>query len=316
MTARADAALAAAGRGWAVFPIRPNRKTPPALHGESACDGRGVCSAGHQGWEQRATTDEDTIRGCWRTGDFNVGIACGPSGLLVIDLDLPKPDRPMPPEWRADGCETGEDVLAVLAERADEPFPIETFTVVSPSGSRHLYFVRPAGADLHNTAGRHGRGLGPLIDTRGIGGYVVAAGSIVGGAPYRIAYDTTPMPLPAWLTEALSRPEPTATPSTANVDEMLAQVRRRSAYAASALRNALDQLLATRDGRNNALNTAAYSLGRLVGAGLLPRELVEQALTDAACAIGLDRDPPAGQVARTIRSGLDAGERAPRQVPA
>lgn len=317
LTARARAAMDAADRGWAVFPLRPRRKSPPALHGQTDCPSDGVCATGHQGWEQRATTDPERIRACWNTGDFNVGIACGPSGLLVVDLDLPKPNRPMPDDWRARACETGEDVLAVLAERAGELLPVETFTVVSPSGSRHLYFTRPAGLRLGNTSGDRGRGLGPLIDTRGCGGYVVAAGSVVPTGTYQVAYDAPPAELPAWIASALSGPNTSRTPaSRTGVDELLAQVRRRSAYAATALRRELDRLLAVRDGRNNALNAAAYSLGRLVGAGLLPRELVEQALTEAACALGLDRDPPAGQVARTIRSGLDSGERAPRQVPA
>ncbi|GAB3915838.1 hypothetical protein GCM10029964_127860 [Kibdelosporangium lantanae] len=48
------AAMAAAERGWHVFPLRPNTKTP-ALHGYNRCPRTGACANGHQGWEQRAT---------------------------------------------------------------------------------------------------------------------------------------------------------------------------------------------------------------------------------------------------------------------
>lgn len=89
LSALLRAALDAAERGWHVFPLRPGGKRP-ALHGESACAGTGNCATGHRKWEQRATTDPDRIRAAWATGPFNVGIATGPSGLVVVDLDVPK----------------------------------------------------------------------------------------------------------------------------------------------------------------------------------------------------------------------------------
>ena len=69
-----SAALDYAARGWHVFPLRPGQKRP-ALQSD---------------WEGRATTDPDRIRGCWEHDDYNIGIACGPSGLVVVDLDTPK----------------------------------------------------------------------------------------------------------------------------------------------------------------------------------------------------------------------------------
>ncbi|WDG29705.1 DUF3631 domain-containing protein [Streptomyces sp. CA-278952] len=69
-----NAALNAAERGWHVFPLRPADKRP-ALHGEVACPGTGVCVAGHRKWEQRATNDPDRIRKAWSAGAFIVGLA-------------------------------------------------------------------------------------------------------------------------------------------------------------------------------------------------------------------------------------------------
>lgn len=66
--------------------------------------------------------------------------------------------------------------------------------------------------------------------------------------------------------------------------------------------------------RNNALNRAAFSLGQLVGGGVLSEAVVVDRLTGAARAVGLDRDPGCGErgIAATIASGLKAGKELPR----
>ncbi|MEU9856364.1 bifunctional DNA primase/polymerase, partial [Streptomyces sp. NPDC047974] len=84
-----QAALDAAARGWAVFPLRPGTKRP-ALHGETRCPRAGACAGGHVKWEDRATTDPERITRAWTQAPFNIGLATGPSGLVVIDLDMPK----------------------------------------------------------------------------------------------------------------------------------------------------------------------------------------------------------------------------------
>ena len=86
---------------------------------------------------------------------------------------------------------------------------------------------------------------------------------------------------------------------------------RYSPYAQAALDDELDKLARAPEGtRNDSLNAAAYSLGQLVGADLLDRADVESQLEAIALAIGLgDRE-----AAATIRSGLDAGQKTPRQV--
>ena len=95
-----DAALAAAERGWHVFPLKPGAKTP-ALHGYDRCPRTEACTEKHLGWEQRATTEPDRIRSAWSVKPYNVGIACGPSGLVVIDLDAVKPGDQIPARWSA-----------------------------------------------------------------------------------------------------------------------------------------------------------------------------------------------------------------------
>jgi hypothetical protein len=56
------------------------------------------------------------------------------------------------------------------------------------------------------------------------------------------------------------------------------------------------------------LNRAAFSLGQIVGAGLLDADTVSDQLGAAAMGAGLG----AREATRTIRSGLRAGMRAPR----
>lgn len=63
--------------------------------------------------------------------------------------------------------------------------------------------------------------------------------------------------------------------------------------------------------RNDTLNRAAFSLGQLVAAGLLPSLTVSTTLASAAERAGL----PADEARRTIRSGMTAGARYPRKQP-
>ncbi len=165
------AALAAAERGWHVFPLRPGTKRP-ALHGEGTCTGTGPCTAGHLKWEQRATTDPDRIRATWSTGPYNIGVACGPSGLVVVDLDVPKDNS-------SGDAPCGAATFAALCERAGHAVP-DTCRVRTASGGQHLYFTAPSGVRLTNTA----RTVAPSVDTRAWGGYVVAAGSTTPTGPY------------------------------------------------------------------------------------------------------------------------------------
>ncbi len=170
-------ALAAAGRGWAVFPCGAGHKRPAVDR-----------------WEQRACADPERVARHWPAA-ANVGIACGPSGLVVIDLDA---HGELPPDWRLPGLRDGRDVLAQLAEWAGQPWP-STYMVATPSAGWHLYYRAPAGPPLRNTAGA----LGPQIDTRASGGYVVGAGSVVGGTAYEVLDGQDPEPLPAWLLRLL-----------------------------------------------------------------------------------------------------------------
>jgi hypothetical protein len=322
----AAAALSAAARGWHVFPVRPRAKKPPAYpdHQAADCTRRDPrCRAGHTGWEERATTDPARISRAWSQAAYNIGIAPGPSGLVVIDLDMPKPgETPPSPRWRAPGIGEGADVLAVLAEEAGEPFPWETFTVRTGRGGLHLYFTAPPGAALRNTSGEHG-GLGWLIDTRAHGGYIIASGSVVdlpggGAGRYEVTYDRPPAPLPAWLAALLTRPRPHAPPLECRPAGG-GQVREPGRYARAALQGESDAVRAAAEGgRTHALNKAAYHLGQLIAAGALPDDgTAENTLYEAASThFSADRPVAPAEARATISGGIAAGKRHPRRTAA
>ncbi|GGP92308.1 hypothetical protein BKA00_000434 [Actinomadura coerulea] len=290
-------ALAAAARGWHVFPLAPRDKEPP--HGVR--------------WTKVATTDPEVIRRIWARRPYNIGIACGPSGLLVIDLDMPKPGECPPPRWAVPGVNEGADVFAMVCEQAGQPLPLETFHVRTRRGGSHLYFTAPDGVRLTNTSDDRGNGLGWKVDTRGDGGYVVGPGSFVdlpdGTGAYDPIHTPAPAPLPGWLAERLRpAPLPPQRPVTVRV-----ATGNRGAYLNKAVTASLTAIADAPQGRRNAtLYGAAVALGQLVAGGALDPDDTEQLLTAAAERAGLAPMP----ARRTIRSGFRAGTQRPRSVPA
>ncbi|MFE8953838.1 bifunctional DNA primase/polymerase [Streptomyces althioticus] len=285
-----NAALEAAERGWHVFPLRPGTKRP-ALHGERACTRTGPCAARHLKWEQRATTDPDRIRAAWSRASFNVGIATGPSGLLVVDLDTPEhkgnSDAP---------C--GAATFAALCERAGHAVPT-TYRVRTATGGTHLYFTAPDGVQLPNTAGT----VAESVDTRACGGYVVAAGSIVPAGRYEALNAAVAAPLPGWLL-AILRPAPARSAGPLRLPAV-----DGSRAAVAALEAECATVAAAPDGlRNTTLNRSAFKVGRFVAWGDLPRHVAEDAFQAAGEAAGLT----AAECRTTIRSALDSSQRTAR----
>ncbi|WP_431041436.1 bifunctional DNA primase/polymerase [Streptomyces sp. P1-3] len=286
-----SAALDAAGRGWYVHPLRPGAKGS-ALHGERACPKTGECAHGHRKWEERATTDADRIRRAWSAGAFNVGIAPGPSGLLVVDLDVSK-------EKENKGCSDAPDGTAsflALCERAGQPWPV-TYTVRTPSGGMHLYFaVRP---DVHLRSSA--RTLAPQVDTRGRGGNVVAAGSTTPQGLYE-AIDNSPVAeLPAWLRLQLQAP-----PKRDTAPAPLLIPSQATRRAQVALEREAARVRKAREGqRHNLLLTRTIAIGRFVVWGEIARNVVEEAFGAAGEAAGLST----AECRATIRDALDYSAR-------
>ncbi|QKW07380.1 bifunctional DNA primase/polymerase [Streptomyces sp. NA04227] len=280
-------ALSAAERGWRVFPLVPGVKRPAI-----------------RSWESRATIDTSRITRCWSTATYNYGVACGPSGLVVVDLDVPKHDRDVPPANVDRAVTDGADVFADLAEKHGQRSAIETFTVRTASGGTHLYFTAPADVELRNSAGA----LGWKVDTRACGGYVVGAGSRVDAKRYTVVHDTAPVPLPNWLARLLA---PAALPPQRPVAVPLTADGRHSSYLLAALNGERDRVARSAEGgRNDALYQASVALGQLVAGGELTEAEVTEQLLAPALGVGL-AEP---DIRRTIVSGLWAGAKRPRTI--
>ena len=314
------AALGHAARGWPVFPLWPGSKTP----------------AVPDSWERRATCDPDLIGRWWAARPFNIGLAVGPAGLLVIDLDAPKPvpGRGVDTSVTSDTSQVsggisrvgsdsvsdtsvtsahGRDVFVALCAEHGQPIPADTYTVATAHHGWQLYYRHPSGAALRNTKGGTARALGDAIDTRGHGGYVVAAASIVDGRRYSVVRSFDPMPLPGWLAEVLrhlDRAAQTTAPARP-VAVPLTATDRRSAYLRAALTHEAEHVRAAPDGRRNAvLWGAAVALGQLVAGGDLTADTVAEVLEQAAIGAGLKPH----EARPTIRSGLRRGAQRPRTV--
>lgn len=273
MSALLEAALNYARRGWHVFPCEPGGKRPLARLAPNGC--------------HSATTSEVVIRAWWADcPDANIGVATGEkSDLLVLDVD-------------SEALEN-DTLLGLLFEH--DPLP-STPSSVTGGGGAHHWFAYPATGRYGNTAGKVATG----IDTRGEGGYVVAPPSVT-DARYEWSDDPDFMLLaepPAWLLELLAD-KPTDRPAMAPAPAV------GDAYAKKAFEDEIAAVVSAQPGsRNSTLNTAAFSLGQLVGAGLLEAAQVEYALVNAGQVAGL----PESEARATVKSGMRAGAREPRVV--
>jgi DNA-binding transcriptional ArsR family regulator len=195
VTLKGDEALGYAEKSIPVFPCKPGGKEPlirkclvakrQELTGKELAAHARTCERDGHGHHD-ATTDPERIRAWWsRWPDANVAMPTGKrSGRVVVDED---------PEHG------GSDSMAELRERGHELPP--TTTIKTGGGGRHLYLRYPAGVEIRNSAGK----LGPGLDIRGEGGYVIVPPSVTEG-PYEVLDNRPPADAPEWLIEALTAP--------------------------------------------------------------------------------------------------------------
>lgn len=238
-----------------------------------------------------ASTDPELIRAWWRRWPAaNIGLRTG-FAADVADVD----------------DESGVTALRPLLAELSGAVPL----VRTGSGGWHLYLAATG-------AGNHGKGPNflPGVDWRGRRGYVVAPPSLhTSGERYAwirpLTLPVPPVPArlralvvcePARFRPATAPETPLAVPPGDYVRAALAREAQAVASCPPGRRGG--------QGRNHRLNTAAFNLGQLVGAGVLDESEVISELAEAATRAGL----PEPETVRTIASGLKAGKARPRDL--
>lgn len=265
-----------AALGFWVFPLVFRGKNPVTEHGH-----------------KEATLDPAEIDRLWSGRvTCNIGIATGPSRLIVIDLDIKK------------GAKGEESWAALVAEHGET----DTYTVKTWSGGRHLYFWAREGVEIRNSQGK----LGDGIDVRAEGGFVVAPPSVIreGDAHgrYEVDEDWPIEDCPDWLLERLialaRKPEPREqTGVVASSSEAEARVRELS--------NELAMIPVGHPGEG-AVNTNSFMVGQYVGAGQIAREDAERIMLDGIAGWTWDRPGDYEKFCDKIIRSISDGMRSPR----
>lgn len=289
-----DYALAYAKLGWHVFPCHTAVKKKgysctcevwkrQNVNPDFECSRPGKHPRTENGLDD-ATDDPEQIAKWWhRWPTANIGINCGKSGLLVVDLDTYKDT------YEGESLELDED----------------TVTGLSGGGGAHLFY-RLEDSDHF---GNSNKNLPTGIDIRGHGGYAIVAPSFHEStnyyqwendySPWDKTLATIPPKLRKILEETVNRERPVV-----NFDVTKKFDHRATAYGLAAINNQCKAVTTAANGtRNNTLNTAAFALGRLVAGGEVDFDYAYDNLLSAALSIDLTDE----EAKRTIDSGINAG---------
>ena len=137
-----EAALGYAKLGWFIFPIKYKCKHPPLI----------------KKWQINASNNKEQIKEWWKQlPTANIGLACGKSRVVVVDLDE-----------RRDGVDNWKELCQKDSINDD------TLTSITGGGGLHLFFKAPLNIEIRSGNDK----LGDGIDIKAKGGYVLLPPSI------------------------------------------------------------------------------------------------------------------------------------------
>jgi hypothetical protein len=295
-------ALWLASRGIHVHPLIAGRKLPPRncnrcspgtaadpnplyiAHAPADC--RCIAAGRYCHGVHAATTDPDRIAAWWHLiPDAAVGVAAGPSGLLILDVDRHGGDVPpadqilpgldVPQDVPLSSVQDGLDVLALLCEIRKAPIldvAPSTLSVRTPSGGMQYWYRVPEGTAWRSNSSK----LGWQLDVKAGWGYGIAPGSVTAKGTYQRVGDTvTIAELPAWLAADLKRTghyvDQDKGRRRVRASQLLAQFYRKDDhYVNWVVETEITQLAGmTEGGRNDATYGAARALARFIDTGQL-----------------------------------------------
>ena len=251
-----EAALAAAERGFAVFPVQGKR---PLV-----------------AWRNDSSSDPAVVSGMGWDAATGIGVDCGKSGLVVVDID-------------------DLDAIPDLAEELGwDPVTDETLISRTGRGGMHLFY-RAGSTEVKNSASRVVQG----IDIRGSGGFVVIPPSQhESGNAYQWLTHHDPAPIPERMVELFNyREERVVEQPTPSISH--------ERWGLAALAAGAHDIEASAPGRrNDELNSVAYRIFGIVKGGHLDYATARARLERAGLHVGLASD----EVAGTLNSAWHAAE--------
>lgn len=208
--------------GFYVFRLRPNQKTPAFF-----------------GWQFEATRDPEKVKSYFDNNkDYNIGIftekfamyGANDYALVVVDVDT------------KDGKQGNNTMSGLDALGCDFPPTIEQTTA---SGGKHIIYI----TDTALASGANK--LGPHVDLKSSGGYIVGAGSTIDNIPYTMQNPGFPAPavVPEWIPLRCHPPMAKTAHASAIADDSEQAVSRATLLA--------NQTEASAGGRNDQ----AFKLG-------------------------------------------------------
>lgn len=293
-------------QGWTPIPLHFVKDG--AEGSECSCPEGAKCSSkgkhpAFAGWRDPVVIN-DKWWAWWATHPRpGVGLPTGrTSGFWVLDVD-PR---------------HGGDVYLAELEAEHGKLP-DTRQHSTPSGGWHNLFELPADRTISNSRGLLDPERG--LDVRGDGGQIAAPPSVGYGLGFG---GDEVLPAPGWLLDLVAprtnaplagdvlQPlthrsgAPEADPSDDWTDAELGEL------AGAILEHEVDDLLGVTEGdRNAALNASTFAVATLIGCQGVPDDweaVVREQMTTAGIGIGLG----AGEVAKTVASGIRGGRAKPR----
>jgi len=249
-------AVDAAERGFAVFPVAGKR---PLV-----------------AWRADSSTDPDVVRAMPWADATGIGVDCGKSGLVVVDID-------------------DLDAIPALAEEVGwDATQDETLISRTGRGGMHIFY-RAGGDEVRNSASKVVQG----VDIRGSGGFVVIPPSLHdNGARYEWLNEHEPAPIPERMVEVFNYREervPVDTPGSISHER----------WGLAALAAGAHDIESSPPGqRNNELNAVAYRIFGIVKGGHLDHDMARARLVRAGLHVGLASD----EVERTLLSAWESSE--------
>lgn len=260
-------ALYMIGRGFRVFPLKPELKDPYGKEDREKGASKELCGGIHI-----ASRNIDKVRR-WFEIEPRLNYGYSTNGRVGLDADV------------ADG-KPGIDTLIELG-----PLP-------------HTLCIGSARGGLHTLFGEHECGqadLGPGLNVRSKGGYLVGPGCVFHGKKYRIVVDAPVAPCPDFLKEMLSKVRERAADNTTPLAE---ETESAIAWGVEFLSN---EPGAEQGERNNRL----FALACILKDKALSEATIVDLLMEHWCPRCTPPYDEEGRVARTVRSAFDNGKKPP-----